>query len=388
MIKTGLDVLLSARLDLIRGQRLGVIANPSSVDSGLRHIVDLLYGHPGVNLHVIMGPQHGARGETQDNMIEWLDYRDPVTGLPVYSLYGETRKPTPRMLEGLDAVIFDVQDVGARYYTFVYTMALAMEACGEQGVKFIALDRPNPINGLDVEGPVLDPEYRSFVGMFPLPLRHGMTVGELARYFADECGVRCDLEVIPMAGWERGMFFEDTGLPWVMPSPNMPTIDTALVYPGQCLLEGTNASEGRGTARPFEISGAPWLDPRLVVKRLENEHLPGAIFRPLHYIPTFHKWAGRLIGGVQIHVTDPRRYLPVRTTLALIRAYREQCEGQFEWKTPPYEYEYEKLPFDILIGNGVVRGQIENQTPVAEIEAGWREALDSFCSVRAKYLLY
>jgi uncharacterized protein YbbC (DUF1343 family) len=388
MIRTGLDVLLSEKLDLIRGLRLGVVANPSSVDSELRHIVDLLYGHPDVDLRAVMGPQHGARGETQDNMIEWEDFRDPATGLPVYSLYGETRKPTGRMLEGLDAVIFDIQDVGARYYTFIYTMALAMEACAEQGVKFLVLDRPNPINGVDLEGPVLAPDYRSFVGLYPLPVRHGMTVGELAVYFAGQGGLRYDLEVVPMSGWRREMFFDDTGLPWVMPSPNMPTLDTALVYPGQCLLEGTNVSEGRGTTRPFEISGAPWVDARMLAGRLSEEELPGAVFRPVHYIPTFHKWSGRLIGGVQIHVTDRRQYRPVRTSLSLLEAYREQGGERFEWKAPPYEYEYEKLPFDILIGNGAVRSQIENRVPVDEMEAGWQDALESFCAARAKCLLY
>jgi uncharacterized protein YbbC (DUF1343 family) len=321
-------------------------------------------------------------------MIEWEDYRDAVTALPVYSLYGRLRKPSPEMLRDLDVLIFDVQDVGARYYTFVYTMALAMEACGEAGIRLVVLDRPNPVNGVDLEGPVLDPAFRSFVGLFPLPLRHGMTVGELALYFKGECGVSCSLEVVPMQGWEREMYFDATALPWIMPSPNMPTLDTAVVYPGMCLFEGTNVSEGRGTTRPFEISGAPWVDPHRLVTDLAKLELTGTIFRPLHYIPTFHKWADTMIGGVQIHVTDRSRFRPVRTAIALLAAYREQGAGRFRWNAPPYEYEYEKLPIDILFGNAVIRRQIEAGMELEHIESAWQKDLEAFRAVRGRYLLY
>ncbi|RPJ86506.1 MAG: DUF1343 domain-containing protein [Acidobacteria bacterium] len=388
MVKTGLEVLLTERIDLLKGKRVGVIANPSSVNAELDHIVDLLYRHPDIRLTTIMGPQHGARGETQDNMIEWEDYRDPVTGLPVYSLYGKARKPTPHMLKEVDTLVFDVQDVGARYYTFVYTMALAMEACGERGLEFVVLDRPNPIGGVQVEGPVLDPVFRSFVGLFPLAIRHGLTVGELARYFSGECGVKCHLEVVPMKGWHRDMFFEDTELPWIPPSPNIPTVESAVVYPGLCLLEGTNVSEGRGTTRPFEMSGAPWVNPDHLAKKLNCMHLPGVKFRPIHYIPTFHKWNGSMIGGVHIHVLDRHSFRPFSTGLALMMAYREQGLGEFRWKEPPYEYEYDKLPIDILLGNGKIREEIEQGESVEQIEAGWEEELEAFGRKRRRYLLY
>ncbi|RPI22999.1 MAG: DUF1343 domain-containing protein [Acidobacteria bacterium] len=388
MVRTGLEVLLADRLELLQGKRVGVVANPSSVNASLEHAVDLLYRHPDVRLTTIMGPQHGARGETQDNMIEWEDYRDPVTRLPVYSLYGKTRKPTPEMLKDVDLLIFDVQDVGARYYTFVYTMTLAMQACGELGLEMVVLDRPNPIGGSQIEGPVLDPDYRSFVGLFPLAIRHGLTVAELARYFSAECGVACRLEVVPMTGWHREMYFDETGLPWIMPSPNIPTLDSAVVYPGLCLLEGTNVSEGRGTTRPFELSGAPWVDPNTLVKMLERLDLPGVTFRPVHYIPTFHKWSGTMIGGLQIHVTDRGAFRPFLTGVALIKAYRELGGEQFRWKDPPYEYEYEKWPIDILFGNATIRQQIERGDSLEQIEAGWQQELNTFAEKREKYLLY
>jgi uncharacterized protein YbbC (DUF1343 family) len=387
-VRSGLEVLLSDRLDLLKGQRVGIIANPSSVDSSLRHAVDLLSEHPRVNLTAIFGPQHGARGETQDNMIEWEDYRDPITGLPVYSLYGATRVPTESMLSQVDLLIFDVQDVGARYYTFIYTMALALEACGRQGKRFLVLDRPNPINGRDVEGPVLDPAFASFVGLFPLPVRHGMTVAELALYFNSEFGLRCELEVIKMEGWRREMYFEDTGLPWVFPSPNMPTPDTAMVYPGMCLLEGTNVSEGRGTTRPFELSGAPWIEPSRLVTTLSDMDLPGAAFRPVHFITTFHKWSGQMIGGVQIHVTDRGSFRSFLTGLALVKAYRDLGKGNFAWNDPPYEYEYEKLPFDILCGTDRIRRRLEAGATVFDIEGSWKRQLEVFLPLRDKYLLY
>ncbi len=388
MVKTGLEVLLTERLDLLKGKRIGVIANPSSVNAELEHIVDLFHQHPDIHLTTIMGPQHGARGETQDNMIEWEDYRDPVTGLPVYSLYGKTRKPTPEMLKNVDVLVFDVQDVGARYYTFIYTMALAMEACGEQGLDFVVLDRPNPIGGVQLEGPVLDPAFRSFVGLFPLAIRHGMTVAELARYFQGECSVRCRLEVVPMKDWRRGMFFDDTGLPWIMPSPNIPILDSALVYPGLCLLEGTNVSEGRGTTRPFEMSGAPWVSSDQLAKKLDCLRLPGARFRPIHYIPTFHKWNGSMIGGVQIHILDRHAFKPFLVGLALLMAYREFGRGQFRWKEPPYEYEHDKLPIDILFGTDKIRKEIERGESLDQIEAGWQKELEAFRQKREKYLLY
>lgn len=387
-VKLGLEVFLRSRLDLVKGERVGILLNPSSTDSRLKSSLRLLCENSSIELTTIFGPQHGVRGETQDNMVEWEDYHDPLTNCPVYSLYGATRKPLEKMLSNLDVLLFDIQDIGTRCYTYLSTMALAMEACQEHGKRFVVLDRPNPINGIDLEGPVLDPGFRSFIGLHPIPIRHAMTPGELALFFNQECGINGELDVVKMEGWTREMFFEDTRLPWVLPSPNMPTIQTALVYPGLSLLEGTNVSEGRGTTRPFEFSGAPWVQPNLLTEHLEEESLPGVHFRSVYFMPTFHKWSHKLIGGVQLHVLDRNLFRPFRTGLALIKCYREMSGNQFQWKLPPYEYEYDKVPFDILCGTDQVRKQIENGASLDEIEQFCNTSLQSFREIRENYLLY
>jgi uncharacterized protein YbbC (DUF1343 family) len=386
--RTGLEAVLTTHRSLLAGKRVGLVAHPASVDSRLRHAVQLFHRDPEIRLSAIFGPQHGARGETQDNMIEWEDYRDPQTGLPVYSLYGQTRKPTPAMLSDVDVLVIDLQDVGARYYTFIYTMALAMQACSENGKEVVILDRPNPIGGHQMEGPVLDPAFASFVGLYPLPIRHGMTPGELARYFQRCCGIDCRLEVVPLAGWDGRPYFDRTELPWVPPSPNIPRLESTLVYPGLCLLEGTNVSEGRGTTLPFEISGAPWVDPETLVKRLEGLGLPGLRFRPLHFLPTFHKWANCLCGGVHLDVTDREAFKPFLTGLALVRLYRELGGEWFQWKRPPYEYEYRLLPFDILCGTDRIRRGLEAGASLEEMEASWQPELEAFADRRGEFLLY
>jgi uncharacterized protein YbbC (DUF1343 family) len=292
------------------------------------------------------------------------------------------------MLNGVDVLVFDLQDVGARYYTYIQTLALVMKACREQGKSLVVLDRPNPINGVDTEGTVLDPDFSSFVGLYPLAIRHGLTVGELALYLNLEFQIDCRLEIVKMQGWTRDMFFSETQLPWVLPSPNMPTLETALVYPGMCLLEGTNVSEGRGTTRPFELSGAPWITPARMVEQLDRMDLPGVVFRPVHFTPTFHKWAGERIGGVQIHVSDRAAFRPVLTGLALLTLYRQMGEDRFAWKSPPYEYEEEKLPIDILCGTDRIRHLIEAGAGLDELEGSWRTELEEFREVRQKYLLY
>ena len=388
MVKTGLEILLDLKLSLLDGSRVGLIVNPASINSRFEHAADLFHQHPQINLTALFGPQHGIRGDTQDNMIEWQTFRDKRTALPAYSLYGETRKPTPEMLAGLDVLVFDIQDVGTRVYTFIYTMALAMEAARECGKRLIVLDRPNPIGGLQIEGNLLEPDFQSFVGMFPIPMRHGMTIGELALMFNREFGIGCELEVVKMDGWRRSMFYEDTRLPWVMPSPNIPTIDTAVDYPGSVMFEGTNISEGRGTTRPFEINGAAYIEADELIEELRKENLPGVIFRPLHFQPTFHKFAGELCGGIQIHVVDRNAFKPVITGVAIIRAIRRLYPDGFEWKQPPYEYVYDKLPFDVINGSSRLREQIEPGRPVAEIEESWREGLNDFDERRAPYILY
>ena len=387
-MKLGLEVFLESRVNLLEGARAGLIVNPASINSRLEHAADLFHQHPKIKLTALFGPQHGIRGETQDNMIEWRTFRDSRTGLPAYSLYGETRTPTPDMLAEVDALVFDIPDVGTRVYTFIYTMALAMKAARQYGKRFIVLDRPNPIGGVQLEGNILEPEFASFVGMFPIPMRHGMTTGELALMFNREFGIGCELEVVKMEGWRRAMWFEDTGLPWVMPSPNIPAVDSAAVFPGSVMIEGTNVSEGRGTTRPFEIIGAPYIDPHQLIAQLTRENLPGVVFRPLHFQPTFHKFAGEICGGIQVHVTDRNQFKPVITGAAIISTMRRLYPNEFAWKQPPYEYVYDKLPFDVINGSSRLREQIEAGMPVAEIEESWRSELGEFVRRRAPYLLY
>lgn len=378
-------LLASGRLD---GLTVGVVANPASVDAQLRHVVDLVQATPGVRLGAIFGPQHGYRSDLQDNMIETPHAQDEGRRVPVYSLYSETREPTAAMLAGLDALVIDLQDVGARIYTFIYTMANCLKACARHGIPAIVCDRPNPIGGLDLEGPVLESGYESFVGLFPIPMRHGLTIGELARLFNEAFGIGARLEVVTMTGWSRGQTWEDTGLPWVMPSPNMPTVETAVVYPGTVLLEGTTASEGRGTTRPFELVGAPWVDAERFTARLNAHALPGVRFRPVVFEPTFQKHARTTCGGCQIHVLDRRAFRPVITGLAVIEELRRANPAAFAWRQPPYEYEHEKWPIDILAGSTALRERIDAGDSAEAIAAAWPMAVDAFVPQRAVVQLY
>jgi uncharacterized protein YbbC (DUF1343 family) len=357
------------------------------VTPDLVHASQALHGSRAFRLVALFGPEHGIWADAQD-LVEVEDSRDPRTGLPVHSLYGRTRVPTEAMLSGIDTLVFDVQDVGSRYYTFIYTMLHAMEACAQHGRRLVVLDRPNPLGGEVVDGNRLDPRFVSFVGLHPLPVRHGLTVGELALLFREQRGLDLDLKVIRMRGWRRAMTFEETGLPWVMPSPNMPTPDTATVYPGGCLVEGTNLSEGRGTTRPFELVGAPWLDPWTLTEALQSERLPGVRFRPVFFTPTFQKHAGRLCGGVQVFVTDRRRFSAWLTYLLLIEHARRQDARRFAWRDPPYEYEQFKRPFDILCGTDRIRIAIESGTPLRRLAPAWKEDARSFQRVRRDFLLY
>jgi uncharacterized protein YbbC (DUF1343 family) len=385
-VRSGLEVLL-ARPARLRGARAGLVANPASVTADLVHAALALKSVRAFRLVSLFGPEHGIWANAQD-LVEVDDSHDPATGLPVHSLYGRTRIPTPEMLSGIDTLIVDLQDVGARYYTFAYTMLHAMQACAAYGRRLVVLDRPNPLGGRAVDGNVLDPEYRSFVGFHPLATRHGMTLGELALLFRDELGLAVDLLVVPMRGWRRAMEFQDTGLPWVSPSPNMPTVDTAFVYPGGCLVEGTNLSEGRGTTRPFEIVGAPWIDAWRLAREMERERLPGVRFRPAFFTPTFQKHAGRLCAGVQVHVTDRRRFRAFLTYILLISHARRQDPARFAWRDPPYEYELVKRPFDILCGTDTIRMALETGGPVRRLSAQWDGQIRAFLKRRARHLLY
>jgi uncharacterized protein YbbC (DUF1343 family) len=388
-VRPGIEILLQERTPLITGARIGAVVHPASVLPDLRHTADALFAESRRwQLTALLGPQHGARGEKQDNMIESDFYVDPDTRVPVHSLYSTTRRPTGQMLQDIDVLLFDLQDVGTRVYTFIYTMAYCMEACAEFGKRMIVLDRPNPVNGDGVEGNLLDPEYRSFVGLYPIPMRHGMTIGELAYFFNAEFAIGCDLTVLPMEGWKRPMWFDQTGLPWVMPSPNLPTLDGATVYPGMVLVEGTMLSEGRGTTRPFEIVGAPYVPARHLASHLNNIGLPGVRFRPTYFQPTFQKWAGKMCGGVQLHVQDRDSFEPYLTGIEVISAVKEICGDRFEWRQPPYEYEYEKMPIEILCGGKKIPDMISSAASPEAIRGTWRDDVASFREKRSKYLLY
>lgn len=372
----------------LAGLRIGVICNPASVDCRFEHVIDRFHREGAVRVAAIFGPQHGFRADVQDNMIETAHARDWRRRVPVYSLYSETREPTAEMLRGLDALVVDLQDIGARIYTFVYTMANCLRAGRKHGIPVVVCDRPNPIGGLQLEGPVLERGFESFIGQFPIPMRHGMTIAELARLFNDHEQIGAELKVVRMEGWSRDMYHDDTSLPWVMPSPNMPTLDTAIVYPGTVLFEGTNASEGRGTTRPFELIGASWVEPDTFADRLNAYRLPGVHFRPAVFEPTFQKHARETCGGCQIHVIDRAMFRPVETGIALLAECRQANPSQFAWRQPPYEYEHDRLPIDILAGSEQLRQQIEARVPAREIAESWAPDVEEFGKIRRKFLLY
>jgi uncharacterized protein YbbC (DUF1343 family) len=385
---TGLDLVEKLWPKNLRDARVGLVVHPASVNRKLEHAAAVCGRSKKFRLAALFGPQHGILGQTQDNMVEWEGFRDPATGVPVYSLYGKTRKPLPEMLSNVDALVIDLQDVGSRYYTFIWTLELCMQACQELGKTVVVLDRPNPINGQITEGPVLNPEFASFVGLRPLPVRHGMTIAEIGAYLQDTFHPGLDYRIIPLQGWKRRMWFGETHLPWAMPSPNMPTPDTALVYPGMCLLEGTNISEGRGTTRPFEIFGAPFIHAGTLVSILKEFKLPGVTFRPLSFQPAFQKHSGTLCGGAQIHVTDREKFKPFKTGVAILKAIHNTYPRDFAWKQPPYEYEEVTLPIDILAGTDRLRKDIESWKDLDKMETWWKEETKAFEKIRKKYLLY
>lgn len=388
-IQVGLDIVEKNWPKKLNGSTVGLLAHPASINRRGEPAVNVFHKSKKITLKALFGPQHGIRGETQDNMVEWEGFFDKESGLPVYSLYGRTRKPEPSMLKDINVLAIDLQDVGSRFYTFIWTMELCMQACLELDKSVVLLDRPNPIGGYITEGPVLDTGYASFVGQRPLPVRHGMTIGEIGNYFHKEFYPSLDFYTISMKNWGRKMWFDETRLPWVMPSPNMPTLDTATVYPGMCLLEGTNISEGRGTTRPFEVFGAPFIEPQQLVKHLEALKLPGVMFRPLYFQPTFQKHAGQLCGGAQIHIINRKLFKPFKTGVAIIKSIYNLYPQHFSWKQPPYEYEREKMPIDILAGTDQLRKDIENGVSLKQMEAWWEEQRLRFQKqIRKPSLLY
>jgi len=374
----GLDLFIRNFPTELKKKRIGVVCHAASITSSCSHILDIFDSHSECILAAIFGPQHGLYGQTQDNMVEWEGCTDPKRNIPVYSLYGKNRKPTEDMLSGLDALVFDLQDVGARPYTYVWTLKLCMEACMESGIPIWVLDRPNPIGCIGVDGPVLSEQFYSFVGGAPVPLCHRLTMGELASLMKNMFFEKLDLKVVWMENWWRNSLWPQTGLPWVMPSPNMPAVDTAIVYPGMVLLEATNLSEGRGTTRPFELFGAPYINIEKFRKILLSYKLEGCFFRENGFIPTFQKWSNQYCFGMQIHVTDPCIYKPVLTAAVIIDSVIKASDGGFEFKDPPYEYETEKMPFDILSGDDTLRNELINGISLEGLIEKWAESYEQY----------
>lgn len=387
-VQTGLERFLEAPPAWVANARLGLLCNAASVDRHLNHARKLIQRRFPDRLAALYCPQHGFFAEKQDNMIESADMIDPDLKIPVFSLYGKTRTPTEEMLNRIDTLLIDLQDVGTRVYTFIYTLSYCLEAAKAFNKKVAVLDRPNPINGLAVEGNCLDLEWRSFVGRYPLPMRHAMTIGELARLFNERFDIGCDLDVIAMKGWQRSMFFQQTGLPWVPPSPNLPSPFSAMVYPGQVIWEGTNVSEGRGTTLPFEIFGAPYLMPEKILAAIDAESIPGIILRKVVFEPTANKWQGQPCRGFQIHVTDPIVFRPYETSLRLLQAVISLHKKDFKWRQPPYEYEAERLPIDLIIGDRKIREPLEKLEPIDQIVKSWQPKLNEFKDISREFHLY
>lgn len=390
-MQLGTDVLFDKQL--LKDRTVGIVCNPASIDARFTHVIQRAEA-AGVTVGAIFGPQHGIKSDLQENMIE-TPHATACVGaatkrrVPVYSLYSETREPGEEMLRGLDALVIDLQDVGTRIYTYIYTMAHCLRASAKYGIPVIVCDRPNPIDGVTVEGPVLELGYESFVGQYPIPMRHGCTIGELANMFNQHFGIGGKLEVVKMTGWDRTKYFDETGFPWVLPSPNVPTLDAAITYPGTVLFEGTNISEGRGTTKPFELLGAPWVtDADAFAESLNRQHIEGAHFRAHSFEPVFHKGAGQTCGGVQMHITDRRKLAAVEAGVILIDEFRRANPAVFAWREPPYEYEYVKPPIDILFGSDRLRLALEAGVAPRDLAAEWREPVAAFMKLREQFLLY
>lgn len=358
-VTTGLEVCLAEPPSILKGTRFGLLLNQASVDRHFHYAHDLLHHRFPGQLAALFTPQHGLWCAEQDNMIETGHSVEPRLGIPIHSLYSETRVPRAEMLSDLELLVVDLQDVGTRVYTYVWTLTHCLQACATAGIPVLVLDRPNPLGGETAEGPLLDPAFASFVGRAPIPMRHGLTIAELALYLNELMEIGADVHTVPMTGWQRSMVWPDSGRAWVPPSPNLPRCEGAQVYPGQVLLEGTELSEGRGTTTPFEMFGAPWLDPNTLLNALDTAHLPGLALRPVRFRPTFQKHAGQSCGGLHLHVTDPEAYRPYATTVTLLSVIHRLWPEQTLWRPPPYEYEVEKMPIDILSGSSVLREAID-----------------------------
>jgi uncharacterized protein YbbC (DUF1343 family) len=387
--RLGIEILLDEKLEVLRGQRVGLVCNQASVlPDTFHHAADVFHENAKINLTTLFGPQHGIRGDVQYNMIETPHVRDSRTGIMVYSLYSETREPTEEMLADVDTIVVDLQDVGCRIYTFVYTMANCMRAAKKFGKRVVVCDRPNPINGNAIEGNITEDAFRSFVGQFALPTRHGMTIGELAKMFNEHFGIGCELEVVEMTRWTRNMWGDQTGLPWILPSPNVPDVDTCVVFPATVHIEGTELSEGRGTTLPFFLNGAPFIDPYAWAAELRKFDIPGVAFREAYFRPTFCEFAGETCAGIQLHVTDREAFTPVILGIAMVKTAYEIYPDKFQWRQSDYEYEFGKNPFDVICGTDKIRKQIESEVALKEIDDSWNEGLKGFKEARKPYLLY
>jgi uncharacterized protein YbbC (DUF1343 family) len=387
-VATGLDLFRDHYWKKLKGCKLGLLSNQASLDSQFRSAKEIIAQLLPGQLKILFGPQHGYSGQDQDNMVETNHSYDKELKLPIFSLYSKHREPLQEMLDPIDVLIIDLQDVGTRVYTFASTMLNCLKAASKSGRKVLILDRPNPLGGELLEGNLLRPELYSFVGPFSLPMRHGLTMAEMARIFNHVFEIEVDLDIVSMSGWSRSMVWEDTDLKWIMPSPNMPLPETTHVYPGQVIWEGTNVSEGRGTCRPFEIFGAPFLDVKLIKQSLLPKTTTGCYLQEISFRPTFNKWKGELCSGFMIHILDHRAYRPYFTTIALLKAIIEIHRKNFQWKEPPYEYEYENMPIDMILGDSNLRREIETGENLTTIEEKWLSGLDSLPTWQRPYLLY
>jgi uncharacterized protein YbbC (DUF1343 family) len=379
MVTTGLQAILNDFPVELKAKNIGILCHAPSITPDFKHISEIFHKRKDCRLVALFGPQHGIHGQTQDNMIEWQSIKHPEFNIPLYSLYGEHRKPSPAMLRDIDVFLIDLQDVGARLYTYIWTVKLVMEACSEAGITVIVLDRPNPVGRLPFDGPVLKKEFFTFVGGATIPLCHRMTIGEMAQWIREKDYPTCDLKVIKMKNWKRSSLYSETSLPWVLPSPNIPTLQSAIVYPGTVLIEALNLSEGRGTTIPFELFGAPYINSTSLKKNLDDRKIEGCVFRPHDYIPTFHKYSGELCHGMQIHVTDTGEFKPVETALEVLDAIIEtSAEGSLVFKQPPYEYEYTLMPFDILSGDEGMRETLAGRKNLKEEKERWADEIAAF----------
>jgi len=386
-VRLGIDNLQYSKFKALRGARIGLCANFSSCNSSLQTTISVFSQSKHVKLRALFAPEHGLHGALQDQVTA-KDFYDKSRKTAVYSLYSKSLANEDKIRKQIDCLVIDLQDIGARYYTFLWSAMLMIEQMERLEKKVFILDRPNPLNGRKVQGPVLEKDHISFVGLYPIPIRHGMTIGELCTMITREMWCQATVEVISMKGWSRDLTFPDTGQKWTIPSPNMPFYSTASVYPGMCLLEGTNVSEGRGTTRPFELFGAPWIDAGLLTEVLQKKSIPGVVFRPAYFIPTFNKYAGKLCQGSQLYVINEKGFDPIATGLEIISTIRYLYLKKFTWRKPPYEFEKKRMPFDILIGNSWVREAIENNDSIQVIRKQWQDGLKQFKNRRRKYLLY